>query len=32
VPKIEGDAGGLHAFAYSFGYIKALIAAVNAES
>lgn len=32
VPKIEGDAGSLQAFAYSFGYIKALIAAVNAES
>jgi mannonate dehydratase len=31
VPKIEGDEGGLRAFAYSFGYIKALIAAVNAE-
>jgi mannonate dehydratase len=27
VPKIEGDTGGMHAFAYSFGYIKALIAA-----
>jgi mannonate dehydratase len=32
VPKIEGDASGLHAFAYTFGYIKALIAAVNAEA
>jgi len=32
VPKIAGDAGGLQAFAFSFGYIKALIAAVNAES
>ena len=31
VPKIEGDTGGMHAFAYSFGYIKALIAAVSAE-
>ncbi len=31
VPKIEGDTGGLHAFAYSFGYIKALIVAVTAE-
>lgn len=32
VPKIEGDAKSLHAFAYTFGYIKALIAAVAAES
>jgi mannonate dehydratase len=32
VPKITGDARGLHAFAYTFGYIKALIAAVSAES
>lgn len=32
VPKIPGDTGGLQAFAFSFGYIKALIAAVSAES
>jgi mannonate dehydratase len=32
VPRIPGDAGGQQAFAYSFGYIKALIAAVDAES
>ncbi len=32
VPKIQGDSGGLQAFAFSFGYIKALIAAVAAES
>jgi mannonate dehydratase len=32
VPRITGDQGGMHAFAYSFGYIKALIAAVSAES
>jgi mannonate dehydratase len=32
VPRIQGDAGGLQAFAFSFGYIKALIAAVAAES
>lgn len=31
VPKIAGDPGGIKAFAYSFGYIKALLAAVNAE-
>lgn len=31
VPKIAGDIGGQQAFAYSFGYIKALIATVNAE-
>jgi mannonate dehydratase len=32
VPRIQGDTGGLQAFAFSFGYIKALIAAVAAES
>ncbi len=32
VPRIAGDPRGLHAFAYTFGYIKALIAAVAAES
>jgi mannonate dehydratase len=32
VPKIPGDTGGLQAFAFSFGFIKALIAAVSAES
>jgi mannonate dehydratase len=32
VPRIASDPGGLHAFAYTFGYIKALIAAVAAES
>jgi mannonate dehydratase len=32
VPKITGDPQGLQAFAYTFGYIKALIAAVSAES
>jgi mannonate dehydratase len=32
VPRIAGDPGGMHAFAYTFGYIKALIAAVAAES
>ncbi len=31
VPKIAGDPKGLQAFAYSFGYLKALIAAVAAE-
>ena len=31
VPSISGDAGGAQAFAYTFGYIKALIAAVAAE-
>ena len=31
VPTIEGDAKGAQAFAYTFGYIKALIAAVAAE-
>ena len=32
VPRISEDPQGLHAFAYTFGYIKALIAAVAAES
>jgi mannonate dehydratase len=32
VPKIAGDTQGLQAFAFTFGYIKALIAAVSAES
>ena len=32
VPRIPGDNGGQQAFAYSFGYIKALIAAIDAES
>jgi mannonate dehydratase len=32
VPSIEGDTGGLQAFAFTFGYIKALIAAVSVES
>lgn len=32
VPKIAGDVKSLQAFAFTFGYIKALIAAVAAES
>ena len=32
VPSIEGDASNLQGFAFAFGYIKALIAAVAAES
>jgi len=32
VPAITGDARGLQAFAFTFGYIKALIAAVSAEA
>jgi len=32
VPKITGDGSGFQAFAYTFGYIKALIAAVSAEA
>ena len=32
VPKVAADPQGLQAFAYTFGYIKALIAAVNAEA
>jgi mannonate dehydratase len=32
VPKIEGDARSFQAFAYTFGYIKALIAAVSADA
>jgi len=32
VPAIDGDARGAQAFAFTFGYIKALIAAVNAET
>jgi mannonate dehydratase len=32
VPKVAGDPQGLQAFAFTFGYIKALIAAVAAES
>ena len=31
VPAITGDARGAQAFAYTFGYIKALIAAIAAE-
>ncbi|HZS51140.1 MAG TPA: mannonate dehydratase [Bryobacterales bacterium] len=31
VPQIQGDAHGYQAFAYTFGYIKALIRAVDAE-
>ncbi len=31
VPRVAADPGGLQAFAYTFGYIKALLAAVNAE-
>ena len=31
VPRIPGDADGKQAFAYTFGYIKALIAAVDAD-
>ena len=32
VPRVPGDAKGYQAFAYTFGYIKALIAAVAAET
>jgi mannonate dehydratase len=32
VPSIEGDARGAQAFAFTFGYIKALIAAVDSEA
>jgi len=32
VPKIAGDHQGLQAFSFTFGYIKALIAAVAAET
>jgi mannonate dehydratase len=32
VPKIAGDEGGRQAFAYTFGYIKALIRAVDGEA
>ena len=31
-PPIDGDTGRLHGFAFGFGYIKALIAAVAAET
>ncbi|AMY09308.1 Mannonate dehydratase [Luteitalea pratensis] len=31
VPHVEGDTGQVQGFAFAFGYIKALIAAVNAE-
>jgi mannonate dehydratase len=31
VPKIGADPNGYQAFAYTFGYIKALIAVVSAE-
>ncbi len=31
VPKIPGDTSGHQAFAFTFGFIKALIAAVNSE-
>ena len=32
VPSIEGDVRGAQAFAFTFGYIKALIAAVDSEA
>jgi len=32
VPHVEGDANQLQGFAFAFGYIKALIAAVSAEA
>lgn len=32
VPRIPGDVNGAQAFAYTFGYIKALLAAIEAES
>jgi len=32
VPQVEGDTGQFQGFAFAFGYIKALIAAVNAEA
>jgi mannonate dehydratase len=32
VPRIEGDASEAQGFAFAFGYIKALIAAVSAEA
>jgi mannonate dehydratase len=32
VPRIEGDDGGRQAFAFCFGYIRALIQMVNAEA
>jgi mannonate dehydratase len=32
VPSIDGDTGDLQGFAFAFGYIKALIAAVAAET
>ena len=32
VPTVEGDSGRLQGFAFAFGYIKALIAAVAAET
>jgi mannonate dehydratase len=32
VPRIEGDANEAQGFAFAFGYIKALIAAVSAEA
>ena len=32
VPAVEGDTNRLQGFAFAFGYIKALIAAVAAEA
>ena len=32
VPRIEGDEGGRQAFAYCFGYIRALIQMVETEA
>jgi mannonate dehydratase len=32
VPQVEGDTGQFQGFAFAFGYIKALIAAVSAET
>ena len=32
VPTIDGDTGNLQGFAFAFGYIKALIAVVAADT
>ena len=32
VPRVAGDTGGAQAFAYTFGYIEALIRVVDEEA
>jgi mannonate dehydratase len=32
VPKIEGDTGGRQAFAFAFGYIRAILQVLESEA